>query len=142
MKHAVLTAALAALVALPATNDDRVFAQPASGQQDALRQQIEQRFDVVPLQDSVLLRPKAGDRRVRSIEVTDESIIVDGVPATGAELRSKLGADADLVLRLSYLDRETRRQLAGSAAAPAQDRSIEPPAERPEAQSSPSDESR
>ena len=53
MKHAVLTAALAALVALPTTSGDRVFAQAASGQQDALRQQIEQRFDVIPLQNGV-----------------------------------------------------------------------------------------
>jgi len=132
MKHAVLTAALAALVALPATSGDRLFAQSGSDQHEALRQQIEQRFDIIPLPNGVELRPKSGDRRVRSIEVTDGSIAIDGAAATGVELRNRLGADADVVLRLSYLDAEARRQLLGSAPAP--ERSIQPPAEavRPE----------
>ena len=121
-----------------------MFAQSASDQQEALRRQIEQRFDMIPLPNGVVLRPKSGDRRVRSIEVTDGSIAIDGAPATGVELRNRLGADADVVLRLSYLDADARRQLLGSAAAPAPDRSIEPPAEavRPEDQSRASDESR
>jgi hypothetical protein len=132
MKQAVLTAALAALVALPATSGDGVFAQPASGQDDALRQRLEQRFDVIPLQNGVLLRPKSGDGRVRSIEVIDGAIAIDGASATGAELRNRLGGDADLVLRLSYLDADARRKLLGTAAAPA------PPEAAPAPQRDPS----
>ena len=128
MKHAVLTAAFAALVALPTTGGDRVFAQAESGQPDGLRQQIEQRFDVIPAQEGWVLRPK-GDSRVRSIQVTDGAIVLDGVPATGAELRDRLGADTEVILKLSYLEPAARRQLLG-AVAPGPERSIEPPAER------------
>src|SRR3954468_691032 len=99
MKHAVLTAAFAALVALPSMVGDRVFAQAGSGQQDALRREVERRFDVAASGTDWVLRPKSGDNGVRSIEFTGGSISVDGPAATGAELREKLGADADTVLR-------------------------------------------
>ena len=142
MKHAVMTTALAAMVAVLATIADGECAQGAAGQPDALRQQLEQRFDVTSLQDGVLLRPIRGDARFRAIEVNDRSISIDGVAATGAELRGRLGADADAVLRLSYLDADARRQLLGSPAAPAPDRSVERPVERTEEQSSENDEGR
>ena len=58
-----------------------------------------------------MLSPKGGNRRMRSIELAETTIDVDGVPATGAELREKLGADADLVLRLSYLDGSARQRM-------------------------------
>jgi hypothetical protein len=133
MKHVVLTATLAALGVLAASGD-HVLAQPASGQQDVLRRQIEERFDVRSLPNGVLLLPKAGDRRLRLVEVTDGSIAIDGAPATGAELRNRLGADADLVLRLSYLDADARKQLFAGAAtltpeaapAPQSEPSVEP----------------
>jgi len=114
MKHAVMTTALAAIVAVLATIADGECAQGTAGPPDALRQQLEQRFDVTALQDGVLLRPIRGDARFRAIEVNERSIAIDGVAATGAELRSRLGADADVVLRLSYLDADARRQLLGS----------------------------
>jgi hypothetical protein len=129
MKRVALTAALAALVALSSTGGDRVFAQPATGQ-ETLRRQIEQKFDVLPLRNGgIALRPKGADPRVRSIEVTEGSIDIDGAPATGAELRDKLGADADLVLKLSYLDSTERQRLFGNAAAPAPEaeRTVQPP---------------
>lgn len=135
MKRVGLTAALA-FVAL-ATMSGNLLAQTSSGRQDALRRQVERRFDVLPLRNGVALRPKGDDRRVRSIEVTDGAIAIDGAAATGAELRAKLGDDADLVLRLSYLDADARRQLFGAAAAPAPvpsaepERSVQPPAESP-----------
>jgi len=92
---------------------------PASAQtrapgSDALRQQIERRFDVLPLHNGLALHPKSpmrADRSVRSIELTDHTIAVDGTPVTGVELRDKLGDDADLVLRLSYLEPDARRAL-------------------------------
>jgi len=130
MKHAVLTAAFAALVALPSMVGDRVFAQAGSGQQDALRRDVERRFDVAASGADWVLRPKSGDNGARSIEFTGGSISVDGTAATGAELREKLGADADTVLRLSYLDPEARRELLSDAAAQSRERSIEPRAER------------
>ena len=55
MKHAVMTTALAAMVAVLATIADGECAQGTAGPPDALRQQLEQRFDVTSLQDAVLL---------------------------------------------------------------------------------------
>ena len=83
----------------------------------ALRQQIERRFDVLLLTDRVVLRPRSNRTGVRSIEITD-SIALDGIAATGAEIRAKLGTDADPVLQLSYLDAAQRRALFDTAATP------------------------
>jgi hypothetical protein len=81
---------------------------------DALRREVERRFDVLPLRDGVALRPR-GAATVRSIEINAGTIAIDGQPVSGAELRSRLGADADTVLQLSYLSDAARRDLfAGS----------------------------
>jgi hypothetical protein len=129
MKRVALTAALAVIVTLPMVSDGVAFAQNVSAdQQQTLRREIEQRFEVLPLRSSVVLTPKRGNRRVRSIELTENAINVDGAPATGGELREKLGADADLVLRLSYLEPSARLALfATSGATPAE--AANPPAE-------------
>jgi hypothetical protein len=116
MKRVALTAAIAVLCTLPMARGGVASAQSESGRQDALRRQIERRFEVLPLRDGLVLRPKDDSHGVRSIQLTDGSIDVDGVPATGAELRDKLGPDADLVLRLSYLDAEARRRMFGAVA--------------------------
>src|SRR4030095_15426462 len=110
MKRLGLTTAVAILFALSALSGDSAFAQSTAEQQNELKAQIERRFDVVPLRGSVLLKPK-DERGYRSIDLTDASIAIDGAPATGPELRDKLGADADLVLRLSYLEPEARQRL-------------------------------
>lgn len=68
-----------------------------------LRQRIGQRYDVVPLTDGIALRPKTRVRDVRLIEITD-TIAINGTPVTGTELQQRIGEDARLVLRLSYLD--------------------------------------
>lgn len=86
---------------------------------DTLRREVERRFDVLPLRDGVALHPKGPMNGIRSVEITNGTIAIDGQPATGAELRAKLGADADRVLRLSYLDDAARRALFGGATATA-----------------------
>src|SRR5689334_3102304 len=80
-------------------------AQPASDPA-ALRREANERFDVLPLRDgAIMLQPKTRGRAgIRSIEVGAAGVAVDGGPVTGAELREKLGADTDVVLRISYLD--------------------------------------
>ena len=72
---------------------------PAAGQD--LRARVERQYQVLPLHNGVLLRTR-GARVARTIELTDNRIAVDGVEVTGVELRRLLGADADLVLQLSY----------------------------------------
>jgi hypothetical protein len=111
MKRAFIQTALAAiLIAAPAVH---AIAQPApAGEeaQQALRARIEQRYDVVLLSGGVALTPKSPRGDVRLIEISD-TIAVNGVPVSGRELREKVGADADTILRLSYLDRNDLRKL-------------------------------
>jgi hypothetical protein len=126
MKRVALTAAIAVLCALPMARGGVASAQPGPGQQDALRRQIERRFEVLPLRNGLALRPRDDRHGVRSVELIDGAIDIDGAPATGAELRDKLGSDADLVLRLSYLDAEARQRLFGSVAV-TPERPPEPP---------------
>jgi hypothetical protein len=104
------SAVLLTVLALPVLMAVAV-AQGAGDGSAALRRDIEQRFDVLPIQNGVVLRPRSADRGVRSIELTDGVLAIDGSPATGEEVRRKLGADADLVLRLSYLDPASRQAL-------------------------------
>jgi hypothetical protein len=111
------SAALLALVIVAAcTWFARVAAQTA-GPPAGLRQQIEQRFDVLPVQDGLVLRPKTPIRDVRWVEVADGVIRVDGAPLSGAELRTRLGDSASLVMQLSYLDPAARTTLFGAAGA-------------------------
>lgn len=115
---------------------------PASWSQernDTLRRDVERRFEVLPLRDGIALRPRASSS-VRSIEVAGGAIAIDGQPATGAELRAKLGADADLVLQLSYLSDAARLALFAPApgapvppAAPAAPEITPPPPVEPPA---------
>lgn len=104
-------ALLALLAAVPPA-----AAQTSATDIQALRERIEQRFDILPLRDGLALRPKQDTDRVRSIEITRGPVSIDGQPATGAELREALGEDADLVLRLSYLSDEDRRVFLGDSA--------------------------
>jgi hypothetical protein len=84
----------------------------------ALKRDVERRFEVLPLRDGVALRPKAPGS-VRSIEIAGGAIAVDGQPVTGSELRTRLGADADMVLQLSYLSDSARRALFSASPAAA-----------------------
>src|SRR3954470_22301203 len=119
----------AVLLATVLTSGHGVAAQPAGNDPATLRSRIEQRFEILPLREGVVLRPRDASRPVRSIEVTGGPVAVDGQPATGAELRDKLGGDAGLVLQLSYLSDADRRALfstpADTRTAP-DSRSIEP----------------
>lgn len=116
-------------------------AQPAapSPENAALRDQIERRFDVVPLRDGVALVPKSSSARFRSVELSGDTIAIDGAPASGAEVKEKLGADADAVIKLSYLDAAARRALfQRTPAAPAAPQSPSaPPAAAPSAAPAP-----
>jgi hypothetical protein len=90
-------------------------AQGRSLSPDDLRREIVRRFEVLPLTSGVVLTPKSPIPGVRSVEVARGIISIDGTPATGAELRSRLGADADLVISLSYLDEAAQRGLGAPA---------------------------
>jgi hypothetical protein len=107
-----------ALVAAAGVWASPLAAQTAPAEGAALRQQIERRFEVLVLTDRIVLRPRAAAGSVRLIELGGPgTIAIDGAPATGGEVRDRLGADAGAVLQLSYLDGEQRRALFGGAAA-------------------------
>jgi hypothetical protein len=104
----VVVMAVAALAAVPRG----ATAQETRSDTGGLRDRLEQRFEVLPIREGLVLLPREAGRSVRSIEVTSGPIAVDGQPATGAELRERLGAsDADLVLAVSYLSEADRRAL-------------------------------
>src|SRR5829696_3327388 len=107
-----------ALVAAAGVWAGPLAAQTAPAESAVLRQQIERRFEVLVLTDRIVLRPRSAAGSVRLIELGGPgTIAIDGAPATGAEVRDRLGADADAVLQLSYLDGVQRRALFGGAAA-------------------------
>jgi hypothetical protein len=87
--------------------------QARQGAVGELRNQLRDRYDVLILQDGVGLVPRSRDAGIRVIEVRNGAVSIDGVTATGDQLRMRLGADADLVLRISYLDAAQQRQLSG-----------------------------
>jgi hypothetical protein len=96
---------------------------------DELRRQVERRFDVLVVRDGLALRPRTASRAVRTIEVNGGSIAINGAPATGGELRDRLGADADLVIQLSYFDTAAQREMFDQApAAPTPPAEAAPPA--------------
>lgn len=80
-----------------------------------LRDRLRERYDVLALQDGIGLVPRDRDSGIRLIEVRDGTVSVNGDVVTGRELRDRLGRDADLILRLTYLDAADQRRLAESA---------------------------
>lgn len=103
--------------ALAQTPDTLTQAQ--DGSLRVLRDRIESRYQVVPVQDGILLLPQYGIPAVQSIQLTNGEIAINGEGVTGAELRSLVPEDADAILRLSYLDTTERRILFGIGGAPA-----------------------
>jgi hypothetical protein len=78
---------------------------------DDVRSSVEKRFEIVPIANGVVLTPRF-ETSIKSIEVTESAIAIDGAPVTGREVNDRLGSDADLVLRVSYLEPAARRELA------------------------------
>ncbi|MGE5813205.1 MAG: hypothetical protein ACM36C_01840 [Acidobacteriota bacterium] len=104
-------------VVISAATSPLALAQAPTEELRDLRSRIEAKYEVVPLSDGLALRPKVRIPDVRLIEIAEGGIIVDGTPVTGRELRSRIGADTDMILRLSYLDDATRRALFSHDAA-------------------------
>src|SRR5947209_6668841 len=131
-RHISATSALLILIFLSASQIGPAFGQPRSSTTtadvSALRTQLERRFQILPVANGIVLTPRFRTD-VRSIEIAD-AIAIDGATVSGAELRQKLGVDADVVLQASYLDPASRRMLAGPAtpAAPAPAATVAPQA--------------
>lgn len=105
-KVLVLGAAIV-LVLLASTTGLRAQA----GDPVQLREQLRARYDIVALQGGVGLVPQRSGSDIRLIEVRDGAVSINGDPVTARDLRQRLGRDADLVLRVTYLDASAMQQL-------------------------------
>ena len=85
-----------------------------------LRDQLRQRYDIVALQDGLGLVPRQPIGDVRLIEIRNGGVAINGDTVTAREARAQLGKDAELILRVTYLDAAALRQMASadSAATP------------------------
>lgn len=111
----------------------RMAAQDAPiSERAALRLRVEARYEVVRLSRGIGLRPKDSAARIQMIEITDGTIAIDGSPVSGSAVRERLGADADLIFSLSYLDPQGLRTLFGT-----EEPAPEKPAEAPPATAAP-----
>ncbi len=124
VRVALVAAALSAVISV------RAAEQPADA--EVLARSALARYDVVLLRDGIALAGKGADRRV---EIARGVILSDGAPLSGSEVRRRFGADADLVLKLSYLDGATLHRIfrpaATSPAAPQPPAAPPPLADRP-----------
>ncbi len=94
-----------------------LFGQSQNLSMDELRTRIEQRYTVLPIQNGIVLSPKNRDG-IASVEISGNTVAVNAAEVTGAELRTRLGDDAELILQLSYLMPSERQRLftvAGSS---------------------------
>ena len=117
----------------PAAQVAPPVAEPSAGTTNdisRLRSRLEERWRIVPMRQGFVLVPRQNHTTVKGIEVSGAGIGVDGRDVTGAELRALLGADAEAVLQLSYLDEAGRNALADPAPAPREPAPVvEPPRE-------------
>jgi hypothetical protein len=107
-------------VCTPASGAVAQSPSPASAAADvspATRSQALDRFRVLVIRDGLVLTPRQGDGK--TIEISNGSIALDGTPVSGRELRDALGADADVVIQLSYASADALRAAFAPAAAPA-----------------------
>src|SRR5215467_8491824 len=110
---------LFALLASVVIAGDQLGAQRDQADMATLRANIERRFEVLPIRDGVVLKPRSSSSGVQSVEITNDLIAIDGQPATGPELRQKLGSDdADLIRQFSYLTRDQQRDLFSASSQP------------------------
>ncbi|HPK72951.1 MAG TPA: hypothetical protein PLN93_13505 [Vicinamibacterales bacterium] len=125
MRSPVVAVALAvmasglALTSVPASAE-REGTRPAEAAPPdlrALRQRAEERFRIVEIRGGMILIPRSDAAGVRTIDVNDGRVLLDGTAVTGRELRDRLGRDADLVAQLSFLDAEGRRAFFAAATA-------------------------
>lgn len=125
---AVITLLLAGVLAGGAA---AASSQLSGDEQRTLRDRLTARYDVVPLSDGIALRPKTRSADVRLIEVSGGTVVVNGTPVTGRELRERVGGDADPILRLSYMSADDQRAMfAPPVEAPTPPKEREPAVER------------
>ena len=96
-----------------------VFGQ-TSANAKSLRDELRTRYDIVALRDGVGFVPVRPKDDIRLIEVRNGVVAINGNAVSASELRTRLGQDSDLILRVTYLDVAAERALANSETVPAE----------------------
>ncbi len=110
------SAAIAAAEQPPSPSPARL-----SAAEQRLHDVVLARYRALSVQNGIVLVPLSRIAEVDSVELRGGTIAINGRLVTGAEVRERLGHDADAILELSYLDLS------------AQQRTLLPMAGRPEA---------
>jgi hypothetical protein len=94
---------------------------PATSRLNAVEQKARDavlaRYRALSIQNGIVLVPLARIDGVDSIEIRGGTIAINGHLATGAEVRERLGRDADTVLEFSYFDLPTQQRILVPGAA-------------------------
>jgi hypothetical protein len=78
----------------------------------SLRQEIRAQYNIVALQDELALVPRQRNADIKIIEIRDGTVAINGNALTAREARQRLGKDADLIFRVTYLDPAAQHDLA------------------------------
>ena len=92
---------------------------PAAATREGLRAEIEARYEVLPVRNGIVLKPRREEAGVRTIEVSGNTIAVNGEGVSEGVLRAWLGEQAEPILRLWQLPAAERSAVFGLRAAPA-----------------------
>ncbi|HSK74930.1 MAG TPA: hypothetical protein VLQ45_00615 [Thermoanaerobaculia bacterium] len=111
-----------AFQALPAGAAPQGTSATTPESRQELRRSLEALYEVLPVRNGVVLKPHQERLGVRTVEVTGDTIAINGERVSAGVLRAWLGEDAEAILRLQALPEAERRELFG----------IEGPGETPE----------
>lgn len=88
-------------------------AEAPSAELQDLRDRVEAAYEVLPVRDGVLLRPREDYRGVQTVEIAGESVAINGEVLPDEAVRGWLGPRADDVRALADLSVAERRALFG-----------------------------
>ena len=94
-------------------------AVPAAPDTQSLRAAITQKYEVLAVSNGVVLKPRTEELGVRTIEVSGDTIAVNGERVSEGVLRAWLGEQAEPIVRLHRLRPAERQSLFGLKAATA-----------------------
>jgi cytoskeletal protein CcmA (bactofilin family) len=99
--------------ALPKPPAPAAPAAPASPSAQSLRDAIAAKYEVLPVHDGVVLKPRTEEVGVRTVEVSGDTISVNGERVSEGVLRAWLNEQAEPILRLHRLPAAERQALFG-----------------------------
>ena len=110
---------------------------PSAAAQQSLRAAIEKKYEVLPVQRGVVLKPRTEGLGVRTVEVSGGTIAVNGEGVSEGVLRAWLGAEAEPILSLQKLSPDERLALFGLRHPTSGEQTIPDTAESPAAPAPP-----